>query len=293
MSDNPFVKLHLAILIAGFTGILGKLIQLPEGPLVWWRMLLTSVLFIAYLSLRKQLPRVSFRDALGLCGVGALLAIHWLFFYGSIKYANVSIAVVCFALTGFFTAVFESLFNRRLPLVRELLFSMITVLGVALIFHFDTQFRTGIVLGVLSAAGAALFTLATKRVGRNHEANTILLFQMVGGFGFITLAVPVYLAFFPDVTLLPTPADIVFLLILSSVCTIGLFLLEIQALRQISAFTVNLSFNLEPIYSILLAMILFGEASELGMSFFVGLGLICFSVVLQTLYTMHQMTGVR
>ncbi len=290
---NPFIKLHLAILIAGFTGILGKLIQLPEGPLVWWRMLLTSVLFIAYLSLRGQMPRVNFRDALGLCGIGALIAIHWLFFYGSIKYANVSIAVVCFALTGFFTAVFEPLFKKRLPMIHELFFSLITVMGIALIFHFDTQFRTGIVLGVLSAAFAALFTLAVKHGGKSHKASTILLFQMAGGFEFLTLAAPAYLAFFPGVAFMPGPTDFFFLLILSSVCTIGLFLLEIQALRQISAFTVNLSFNLEPVYSILLAMILFGEANELGLPFFVGLGLICCSVVLQSLWTMRQTAGIR
>lgn len=290
---NPFVKLHLAILIAGFTGILGKLIQLPEGPLVWWRMLLTSVLFTAYLSLRKRMPRVGFRDALGLCGVGALIAVHWLFFYGSIKYANVSIAVVCFALTGFFTAVFEPLMKKRLPSVRELFFSLITVLGIALIFHFDTRFRTGIILGVLAAAFAALFTLGVKRAGKSHGAETILLFQMVGGFGFLSLTAPAYLAFFPGAALMPDRMDFAYLLILSSICTIGLFLLEIQALREISAFTVNLSFNLEPIYSILLAMILFGEAAELGLSFFMGLGLICVSVVLQTLHTMRQAAGLR
>ena len=290
---NPFVKLHLAILIAGFTGILGKLIQLPEGPLVWWRMLLTSVLFAVYLSLRKQLPRVGFRDACGLCGVGALVAVHWLFFYGSIKYANVSIAVVCFALTGFFTAVFEPLFKKRLPSIRELFFSLITVLGIALIFHFDTQFRTGITLGVFAAAFAALFTLGVKRAGKSHGASTILLFQMIGGFGFLTLVAPVYLAFFPGIALVPGPMDFVYLLVLSSVCTVGLFLLQIQALREISAFTVNLSFNLEPIYSILLAMVIFGEANELGLPFFTGLGLICVSVVLQSLYTMRQTAGVR
>ncbi|MDL2210787.1 DMT family transporter [Desulfovibrio sp. OttesenSCG-928-O18] len=290
---NPFVKLHLAIFIAGFTGIFGKLILLPEGPLVWWRMLFTSVLFTAYLALKKQLPRIPLREALKICGVGALIAIHWIFFYGSIKYANVSIGVVCFATIGFFTALFEPLLRKKAPSLRELCFSIITVFGVALIFHFDTRYRTGIVFGVLSAALGALFTIATRRVGARHKSGTMLLFQMTGGFAFLSLVSPLYLAFSPGITLVPSSMDLVYLLLLSSVCTIGLFLLEIQALQELPAFTVNLSFNLEPVYSIILAMLLLGEANELGAAFFTGLALICASVVLQSMYTLRQAGGLK
>jgi len=288
-----FLKLHTSIILAGFTGIFGKLILLAEGPLVWWRLLLTCLLLVTYLSFKKELPRVRLREALVLCGIGALLAIHWMLFYGSIKYANVSICVVCFASIGFFTAVFEPLTHKRLPSLRELSFSLLTILGIALIFHFDTQFRTGIILGVLSAAVGCAFTLCTKEVGGRYSSSTILFFQMIGGFVFLTLFAPLYLSFFPGMNLTPGLMDFVYLLILSSVCTIGLFILEIQSLQEISAFTVNLSFNLEPVYSIALAMLLFNEAQELGASFFVGLGLIAASVVLQTLVTLRQTKGIR
>lgn len=288
-----FLKLHTAIILAGFTSIFGKLILLAEGPLVWWRLQITSLLLVAYLYFRKELPRVSLRETLVLCGIGALLAIHWLLFYGSIKYANVSICVVCFASIGFFTAVFEPLSHKRLPSLRELGFSLLTILGIALIFHFDTQFRTGIILGILSAAVGCVFTLCTKEVGGRHPSRTILFFQMTGGFAFLTLFAPLYLGFFPGMNLVPSPMDFVYLLLLSSICTIGLFILEIQSLQEISAFTVNLSFNLEPVYSIALAMVLFNEARELGTPFFVGLGLIAASVVLQTLVTLRQTKGLR
>lgn len=290
---EAFIKLHISIFLAGMTGILGKLIELPEGPLVWYRMLLTAVMLAAYLWLRGGLPRVPLKEALKIAGVGALIALHWIFFYGSVKYANVSIAVVCFALTGFFTAIFEPLIGRRRVHPRELLFSLITVCGIVLIFHFDAQFRIGIVLGVLCAAFAALFTIFLKQVGRNHASTTMLLWQMIGGLGFLSLAAPGYLALFPGIALAPSAVDWLYLVLLSSFCTIGMFLLQIQALRKISAFTVNLSFNLEPIYSIILAMILFDEAAELGPAFFVGLGLICASVALQSMAVARQRGGVQ
>ena len=161
------------------------------------------------------------------------------------------------------------------------------VFGIALIFHFDTHFRLGIILGVIAALLAALFTIALKKVGREHTPQTMLLYQMVGGWVFLTLAAPGYIAMFPDVALMPTVSDLAYLLILASLCTIGMFLLQIQALRSMSAFTVNLSFNLEPVYSIALAMLFLGEASDMNYTFFVGLLLICLSVLFQSLYAIR------
>lgn len=290
---DAFIKLHISILLAGLTGIFGKLIDLPEGPLVWYRMLMASVLFFGYLLAAGKLTVPPFLETLKIGGVGALIALHWIFFYGSIKQANVSIAVVCFALTGFFTAFLEPLFGKAKFSVRELCFSLLTVAGIALIFHFDTQYRTGIILGVIAAVFAALFTIAMKTVGRRHSATTMLLHQMVGGWVFLTLAAPLYFALFPGLALVPGPMDLLYLFLLSSLCTIGMFLLQIQALRTISAFTVNLSYNLEPVYSIVLAMLLFGEASELSLSFFVGLAFICASVLLQSLHAARQRSVLR
>nr|WP_297165455.1 DMT family transporter [uncultured Dysgonomonas sp.] len=287
---QAFIKLHLSILIAGFTGIFGKLISLNEGLLVWYRMLITSLILCLILWAMKKIPVVSKREIFKIGGVGLLLSLHWIFFYGSIKASNVSVGVVCFSVVGFFTAVLEPMINKHRISVKELLFSLITLGGIILIFQFDTQYRMGIILGVVSSGLCALFTIMNKRVGANHSSMTMLFYEMIGGFVCMSLILPFYLHFIPAESLMPGIPDWVYLFLLSTVCTIGLYLLQIQALKHISAFTVNLSYNLEPIYSIILAIIIFGEAKELTVTFFIGLGIIMLSVLLQMLDVSRQRT---
>ena len=278
---EAFIKLHLSILLAGFTGILGKLISLSEGVLVWYRMFLTSLILLLILWIGKKLRKVSFRDFLKMAGVGLLLALHWLFFFGSIKASNVSIGVVCFSVTGFFSAIFEPLFGRRKISFRELLYSVVAVLGILLIFQFDMRYRYGIMLGVVSSALAALYTISNKKVGSLAPSSSILLYEMIGGVTFLRCLLPFYLYFSPQEYLIPNALDFIYLLLFAIFCTICMNILQIQALKSISAFTMNLSYNLEPVYSIILAMIIFGEAKDLNLAFYAGLSLIVFSVFLQ------------
>jgi drug/metabolite transporter (DMT)-like permease len=278
-----FVKLHISILIAGFTGILGKLITLNEVFLVWYRMLITSILLFIILYVKKQLQRLPAKEIAKLSGVGVLLTLHWVFFYGSIKASNVSIGVVCFSLSGVFTAIFEPLLHRRRIKIKELFFSALTLCGISLIFHFDARYRLGITLGTISSALAALFIISNKQISVRHSSTTILFYEMVSGFLFISLLIPFFLYFSSETFVVPDVSDSVYILCLAVFCTIGLYTLQTQALRKISAFTVNLSYNLEPLYSIILAMIIFGEEKELNFAFYAGLGLIVMSVVIQTL----------
>ncbi|MDR3140601.1 MAG: DMT family transporter [Tannerellaceae bacterium] len=277
---QAFIKLHLSILLAGFTGILGKVIALNEGLLVWYRMMFAAAVMGVVLLFRRY-PRRYPRPA-RLFGVGSLLALHWVFFFGSIKASNVSVGVVCFSLTGFFTALLEPLLNHRRVSFKELAFSLITLAGIGLIFHFDVRYRTGVALGVVSALLAALFTITNKQAGGKCASSVMLFYEMLGGFLLLTLLMPFYLYFFPVETMLPDAQDAVCLLIFAVFCTVLLYLLQIEVLKQISAFTVNLSYNLEPVYSILIAMLFLGEAKELSFSFYIGLGLILLSVLLQT-----------
>lgn len=285
--NNRFIKLHISILLAGFTGLFGKLISLNEGLLVWYRMLFAAVVFYCILLIGNKLEKIPWREKLKICGVGVLLALHWVSFFGSIKLANISIGVVCFSTTSFFTALWEPLILRRRFAVRELFFSLIAVAGIALIFQFDTRYRTGIIIGILSAALAALFTITNKKVGAHHNTRTVLLYELAGGFLGLTCLLPFYLHLFPVDTILPSLPDFLYLLILAVICTIGLQILQIQALKSISAFTVNLSYNLEPIYSIVLAVLFFDEARELNYAFYIGLGMIFLSVLLQTRKALH------
>lgn len=280
---QAFIKLHLSVFIAGFTGIFGKLITLNEGLLVWYRLLITSALLLLIIKFTNKRIKIPFRDVLKIAGVGLLLTMHWLFFYASIKYSNVSIGVVCFSMSGFFTAIFEPVINRRRISFRELFFSIIALCGIALIFHFDTRYRTGIILGTISSALAALFVIMNKRVtssnGYSWQGN--LFYEILGGFIGLSLLLPVYLHFFPVESFIPSTLNLFYLLLFSVFCTIGLYMLQIQALKHISAFTLNLSYNLEPVYSIILAMIIFKEGRDLDFSFYLGLSLIVASVIVQ------------
>ena len=285
---KDYLLLHLSVFIAGFTGVLGRLITLDSAILVWWRMAAAALLMWLFLIITKQRNNFKLNDLLQMGGVGLLLAMHWVFFYASIKASNVSIGVVCFSLVGFFTALFEPIINKHKFSGREFLFSLLTILGIYLIFQFDARYRLGIVLGVVSSALYALFAIVNQRVGRHYEAKNMLLWEMIGGLIGLTCLIPIYNLFIPVGRLYPVGMDYPYLAFMVVICTIGLCLLQIIVLQKIPAFTVNLSYNLEPVYSIILSMFIFSEYKELNFSFCIGIGLIILSVVLQTFYSIKH-----
>lgn len=290
---KDYFLLHLSVFIAGFTGVLGRLISLDSAILVWWRMAAAAVIMFVYLRFSEtqgiaSLQRYKFRDILQMGGVGMLLCLHWVFFYASIKASNVSIGVVCFSLVGFFTALFEPIINRHRFSGREFLFSLLTLLGIYLIFHFDARYRLGICLGIVSSALYALFAIVNQRVGKHYEAKNMLLWEMVGGLVGLTCLIPLYNVFIPVGRLYPVGMDYAYLAFMVVICTIGLCLLQIIVLQKIPAFTVNLTYNLEPVYSIILSMFIFSEYKELNFSFCIGIALIILSVVLQTVCSIRD-----
>lgn len=283
-SSDAYFRLHLAILLAGGTGLFGRLITIGELPLVCYRVILAALLLALLLWAQKRLVLPPAKHLLKIAGCGVLLSIHWVFYYGSIKAANVSIGAVCFALVGFFTAIIEPAIDRHKPSWVELLLSTLTVVGIMLIFGFNSQYRLGIGLGIVSSLIFTFFSIGSKRVqaSSGQSSSTMLLYEMLGGALVLTLLMPAYHWIFPAVGCVPSWADSGYLLLFASVFTIAPFLLQLQALRSISAFTVNLSYNLEPVYTVSLAMLIFGEAAELNLSFWLGIGLILLSVALQT-----------
>jgi len=285
---KSYLLLHTAVLLAGFTGVFGKLISLNEGLLVWYRVFFSAVWLFLILRLFPVKAAGSFREKLGITKVGMLITIHWVFFYGSIKYSNVSIGVVCYSLTSMYTAIFEPLINKKRFVATQLLLSLLTLFGIALIFHFDASYQVGIVLGVVSSAFAALYTVFNERLVRRYDSRVINYYQMVGGTVGLGVLMPVYLWFFPVARFIPEGRDIVWLLLLSLFCTVGLYILFAESLKRIPAFTVNLSFNLEPIYAIVMAFWFFGEGREVNLSFYAGLVFVGASVVLQTVISMRR-----
>ncbi len=278
---KSFIQLHLSVLLAGFTGLFGKLITLHEVDIVWYRMFFTSMILLVF----TGLPKIERRKLLQLAGCGALLGLHWMLFYGSIKASNVSIGVICFSLVGFFTAFIEPMVYRRPISWLEVLFSLVTVAGLLFIFSFDAQYRYGITIGVVSSFVCALYVTLNKRVSVGVKGRSVLFYQMAGGLLLVTAIDPLYLQVFPashPVVVIPEGSNLWWMLCHALFCTVGMYLLQIQALRGLSAFTVNLTYNLEPCYTIIIAFIFFGEAREVNFSFYVGIALILASVLLQT-----------
>lgn len=278
---KAFLELHFAVFLAGFTGVLGRLITLNEGWLVWYRLLISSVTMWIVFSLAKKLQRVSIKDILKLSGIGFLSALHWVSFYGSIKYANVSVALVCFSATGFFTALFEPLFSKRKINAIEVLLGLIVIAGIYVIFHFDPKYKTGIILGVVCAILLAVVMILIRQFVQKINSQTILTYQLSGGFIALSLFMPFYLRAFPTAYIIPGFSDWMWLLVLAWFCSVLAFQFSVNALQKLTAFTVNLSFNLEPVYGILLAFFVYHENKELNWSFFMGLTLIVLALCLQ------------
>jgi drug/metabolite transporter (DMT)-like permease len=278
---KALIQLHSAVFLWGFTGVLGRLITLNEGLLVWWRMFLTVLTLLLLRFFQKEFERIPLKDALKIGGVGALVALHWVAFYGSIKMANVSIALTCMAASGVFTALAEPLAFKKKIDVRELLLGIMALIGIALIFHFNPKYKWGIIVGIISVLLAVVFSIFNKKLVGRFNAKTISLYELGGGWVAWTFLLPVYLHFILSETFLPQGMDWVWLLIMAWFCTVLSVNLSLQALKHISAFTQNLTLNLEPVYGIILAFVIFNENEDLSPGFYWGFALIAFAVVLQ------------
>jgi len=271
---KAFLQLHLAVFLAGFTGILGRLITLNEGLLVWYRLLISSATMWVLFLLLKKIQKISFSDILKITGVGFIAAMHWVTFYGSIKSANVSVALVCFSSVGFFTALLEPLIFKKRIDITELLLGIVVMIGIYIIFRFDPKYKIGIIIGIISAVLGSLFPILNKSLLHRVGVETLLSYELTGGFLVLTILLPFYLHYFPSNQFLPGWMNLFWLLVLSWACSVWAFQLSANALKKLSAFTVNLTYNLEPVYGILLAFVVYHENKELSRWFYIGFALI-------------------
>ncbi|HEV7780712.1 MAG TPA: DMT family transporter [Chitinophagaceae bacterium] len=277
---KAFFQLHAAVFLAGFTGILGKLITLNEGMIVWYRLLLTAITMWILFGLMKKLKKIPLIDILKIGGVGFIAAMHWVTFYGSIKYSNVSVALVCFSSIGFFTALFEPLILKKKMNWIEMLLGLVTLAGIYIIFNFETQFKTGIIIGIISALLASLFPIYNREFLKRINVETMLTWQQTGGLLTLSILLPFYLQRFPADTFIPGLPDLGWLLVLSWFCSVIAFQLSANALKRLSAFTVNLTYNLEPVYGIILAFAVYKENEFLSKWFFAGFGIIAIALII-------------
>ena len=280
---NALIKMHLAVFLWGFTGVLGRAITLQEYPLVWYRTMITATIFVIILFYRKEFIKITGRELLRFMGIGTIIAIHWVAFYGSIKYANASIALTCLATAGIFTAILEPIVLKVKFNVKELIIGFIALIGMYSIYHFEVQYAFGIMLGIFASILSAVFTILNKKIIHKYPSRLVAFYEIGSGFLFLTLLLPVYLYIQPNVSFVPIHYDWIWLLILSLCCTVWGQSLALSALKKLSSFTTVLMVNLEPVYGILLAMLIYHENKDLGIGFYLGILLIAFSVALHTL----------
>lgn len=294
-------QINLAVILWGFTGVLGRAITLDAPVLVWYRMLMTGLFVAVILSYRKEWVAVPKPQMKAMTIAGFLIALHWVAFYGAIKLANASIALICLSTASIFTTMLDAFFHKKKIDLGELGIGALALLGVMVMYllpelekwrHHEVVIDTikyrnwGILSGVLAAFLSSSFTIINKSLAPKLPARLMVFYEMGTGFFLISLLLPLQFIFLPATRMLPSIWDQVWLVVLSLCCTVWAQSLALNALKHISAFTATLSVNLEPVYGIALAFFFYKENQELHRSFYVGMLLIMVSVLLQTLRLM-------
>ena len=270
-TKRAYLELHIAVLLFGFTAILGNLIQLSAVVLVWWRVLLASLFFLLFTKAAAQIRLIPRRFFWQFVGIGCLITLHWLAFYGAIKLANASVALICLATTSFQSAILEPLMTRQPIKWFEVAVGIIIVPAMAFIASdLPSNMTAGLICGILSSVLVVIFSILNKRIIDEADPLSISLLEMGSASVFLTFFLPIYFLFDKTATLVPSPSDWIYLLVLAIFCTNIGYLLATRSLKHLSAFATNLTVNLEPIYGIVLAALILKENKTLPTSFYIG-----------------------
>lgn len=273
-----YLHLHILVFIWGFTAILGALIKIDAIPLVWYRMLLATIIVLIYFIIQKKTLKVNTKALLKFFIGGVLIALHWIFFFSAIKVSNVSVALVSMSTGALFTSLIEPFFFKRKLIPLELIFGLIVVAGLYLIFNVESEYTLGIIYALIAAFLSALFTVLNGLYIKNHDADVISFYQLFFGVVFITI----YILFTTGFTLESfslTSSDMVYLFILSSICTAYAFVVSVKIMKYLTPFTVMLTINLEPVYAIILALLIFGDKEKMSPQFYFGALIILITVI--------------
>lgn len=280
-TQKAYIQLHIAVILFGFTAILGDLISLSALILVWWRVLITSISLLFLIDFGRKLLSIPRKRILQYMGIGTLVALHWICFFGSIKYANASVGLVCYATTSFFTSFLEPIITKRSFRWYEMSLAIIIIPGMILIVNnVDLSMILGIWIGLASAFLASLFAIFNKKYIDDADPYSITFLELGSGWVFISLLLPFYFMNEENVNFFPNFADWGYLLILALLCTTFAYVISLKALKYVTAFAANLTLNLEPVYGIILAVVILKENKELGTGFYFGSALILLSVLI-------------
>jgi len=274
-----YLQLHILVFIAGFTAILGELITIGSLELVWYRMAIASVLMFIYIKIIRLNIKITKKTFWQFSGAGIIIALHWITFFEAINQANVSIALAMFSSGAFFASFIEPIFFKRKILGYEILFGSVVILGVVLITSSEMGYINGIVLGLSSALFSTLFAVINGRFIAHYNATVISFYEFISGVVFLTLFILLSGKTFNADFFMLSNSDWVYIFILASVCTAYAFIGAVEVMRYISPFTVILSYNLEPIYGIALALFLFPETEKMSPQFYIGAILVIVTVI--------------
>lgn len=273
--------MHIAIFLFGFTAILGKLITLNEIPLVWNRLWIAVFGLIVLPGVLRGLTRISIKNLLRFSGIGVIVALHWITFYGSIKIGNsASITLACLATTSLFTSLLEPLITKSKFNWIELILGLFVILGIILLTGVGELYYNAIIVGLISALLAAFFSVLNKKYITGQNTISVSVVELFAGFVFISLCYPLISMYNHQTQWIPQSTDWLWIGILGVFCTSIAYVLSLNSLKELSAFVANLSINLEPVYGIILAALIFHESQDLNLSFYLGTSIILLAVLL-------------
>lgn len=283
-----YIQLHLLIFIWGFTAILGALISIEAMSLVWYRMLLASLFVAIFLFFKKKPIYVDRKTLLKFVLGGTIIALHWLTFFSAVKASNVSVALMAMSTGAFFTSLIEPIFFKRRVSKLELFLGSLVVIGLYVILQVEGNYLAGIIYGLISSLLSAIFSVANGLYVRKSNPEIISFYQLLFGMMFITIVLFVTGKFNHNFFIL-SGRDWTYLIILASICTAYAFTMSLKVMKVLSPYTVMLSINLEPVYGIILALIVFGEKERMGFEFYLGALIILLSVLLNAIFKNREM----
>lgn len=274
-----YLHLHLIVFIWGFTAVLGALITLDALPLVWFRMCIAVGIILVYAAITKAPLKIPLKTLIGFLVAGLIIAMHWFTFFQAIKVSNVSVTLACLSTGAFFTSLLEPIFFGRKVVVYEVLFGLVVIGGLYMIFHFEGNYINGILLALSSAFLSACFSIINGKYATQYSPVTISFYELLGGIFFFS----VYLAFSGSFTpefFMVSADDWKWLFVLGSFCTAYAFIASVHVMKYLSPYTVMLTINMEPIYGIILAVLVFNEKEKMSHWFYIGAAIILTTVIL-------------
>jgi drug/metabolite transporter (DMT)-like permease len=278
---GTYLKLHLVVFLWGFTAILGVLISVSSVTIVFYRTLLAALGLGMLLYVRNRSFHIGKMEVVRMLATGFIISLHWILFFGAAKVATASVCLAGMATTSLWTSFIEPIFYKRKVWLFEVLLGMVALAGLYVIFRFEFDHAIGLVMALASAMLAALFTVINSQFTQRHNPYMITFYEMIGAWVGTALFLLFYTVFWSDnmVQIWPSANDWFYLLILAGVCTVYAYSASVELMQKISAFALNLTNNLEPVYGIFLAFLIFGEKEKMTIGFYLGTGIILLAVL--------------